>query len=63
MRADGEFLTYRVDIVETGQLNLGDRIVRLRLDPANAPADIAIQSVQVFVHCRATQRGMCVCPP
>ena len=59
--ADGKFHTYLVDISKTGQLSIGDHILRLRLDPVNAPAEIAIQSIRVFTHCSSVQGVNCTC--
>ncbi len=60
-QADGEFHTYRVDIAQSGKLRIGDRIVRLRLDPVDAPGEIAIRSIRVFVHCSVSQGDRCTC--
>ena len=60
-QADGEFHTYRVDIAQSDMLLLGDHITRLRLDPVDAPAEIAIKSIQVDVHCASAGTGPCVC--
>lgn len=59
--ADGEFHTYQIDIPKSGTLFIGDHIVRLRLDPVAAPADVAIKSIQVNTHCAALQAERCVC--
>lgn len=63
VQTDGEYRTYRVDITQHGRLFLGDKIVRLRLDPTDAPADIAIKSITVFAHCNDLQGSQCVCNP
>lgn len=47
-KADGEFHVYNVDIARSGMLTVGDRIVQLRLDPVDGPAEIAIKSVRIF---------------
>ncbi len=60
-QADGEFHTYRVDIAQSGMLLLGDHITRLRLDPVDAPAEIAIKSIQVDTHCASGETSQCVC--
>lgn len=60
-QADGEFHTYHVDIAQTGMLLLDDRITRLRLDPVTMPAEIAIKSIQVNVHCKLAGTGRCTC--
>jgi hypothetical protein len=51
LQSDGEFHSYRVDIAKTEKLLMGDQITRLRLDPSDAPADIAIKSIVVYTHC------------
>ncbi len=60
-QADGDFHTYRVDISSTGQLLIGDRIERLRLDPINVPAEIAIKEIRIDQHCASVQGGICEC--
>lgn len=61
VQPDGKFHTYRVDVAETGMLAIGERIVQLRLDPVDAPAEIAIKSVKVFVGCDNEEVERCVC--
>ncbi len=61
VRADGEFHTYRVDVVQTEMLLIGDRIVRLRLDPVDAPAEIAIKAITIYAHCDTLQNQHCPC--
>ncbi len=60
-QADGESHTYRVDVASSGMLLIGDRITRLRFDPAAGPAEIAIQSIQVNVHCVGSNAEQCIC--
>jgi hypothetical protein len=62
VQADGELHTYKMDIAKSGELLMGDRILRLRLDPANAPANLSIQQIQVFSHCSTLQSDRCECP-
>lgn len=62
VQGDGEWHTYHVDIAASQQLLIGDEINQLRLDPTSAPADIALKSVRVFVHCRPTAGDVCACP-
>lgn len=61
--ADGEWHTYRVDIARSGMLLLGDRITQIRLDPTDAPAHIAIQSITISTHCSSWQNERCICAP
>lgn len=63
VQADDEWHTYRVDIAKSGMLAIGDRIMRLRLDPVDTPAEIAIQSIAVFTHCSSLQGEHCICAP
>ncbi|MDE3089678.1 MAG: hypothetical protein KGJ80_09910, partial [Chloroflexota bacterium] len=63
VQADGEFHTYRIDIGGTGQLFVGDHITQLRLDPVDAPADIAIKTIRVNVRCVTPQENLCSCSP
>ncbi|MBI3914197.1 MAG: glycosyltransferase family 39 protein, partial [Chloroflexi bacterium] len=62
VRADGAFQKYRIDLTQEGKLLIGDRIARLRLDPTDAPAEISIRSIRVFVHCTLTGDS-CQCNP
>ena len=59
--ADGEWHTYRANLAQSGMLLIGDNITRIRLDPVNAPAEIAIRSIAVFTHCDTLQRERCIC--
>ncbi len=61
--ADGDWHTYRVDMARSGMLLLGDHITQLRLDPTDAPAEIAIQSISISTHCSSWQNERCVCTP
>ncbi len=61
VQVDGELGTYRVDIAKTGHLLVGDKIVRLRLDPTDAPADIAIKTITIYTHCDTLQNQQCLC--
>ncbi len=60
VQADDELHTYRVDIANTGQLLIGDKIMRLRLDPTDVPADVALQAVMIYTHCD-TLNSQCSC--
>jgi len=62
VKADGEYHTYRVDISRSHQLALGDHITRLRLDPADAKAEIEIEDIQIYSHCAAVHGESCECP-
>jgi len=62
VRADGEFHTYRVDMAKS-PLYIGDRILRLRLDPADTAADISIRMIRINVLCRNEQDNSCGCTP
>jgi len=61
IQADGAMRTYRVDLAQDEKLFIGDRIAQLRLDPGEMPADIAIKSIRVNVHCRALSGDSCQC--
>jgi len=61
VQADDAWRTYRVNLAQSKQLLLGDMITRLRLDPVDAPAEIAIKSIRVYVHCDLSQGDRCVC--
>jgi hypothetical protein len=63
IKADGEYHIYRVDISQSNQLLLGDHIERLRLNPADASAEIAVKEIQVYTHCSAVQGDQCICSP
>ncbi len=60
--ADGAYRKYRVDILASEKLFIGDRIARLRFDPTATPAEIAIKAIRVFVHCNTTGDS-CKCSP
>jgi hypothetical protein len=47
VQADGESHTYRIDLVQDGRFNLNDHVVRLRLDPVDAPGDIWLERIQL----------------
>jgi hypothetical protein len=59
--ADGQWHSYQVDLAKSGMLLLGDQITQLRLDPTNAPAEIAIQSITISTHCSSVQNDPCNC--
>ncbi len=59
--ADGEWHTYRVNLAQSGMLLMGDDILRIRFDPVNAPAEIAIHSITIYTHCDSSQRERCLC--
>ncbi|MDE3089677.1 MAG: hypothetical protein KGJ80_09905 [Chloroflexota bacterium] len=61
VQADGAYHSYRIDIASDGGLYLGDHILRLRLNPTEVPADIAIQSIRLQVHCANLGGAHCVC--
>ena len=61
--SDGELHTYHVDLASSGQLFIGDSILRLRFDPVDAPVQIAIQTIRVNVLCASMQGEHCVCAP
>ncbi len=56
VKADGEFHSYRVDIA-SGALYMGDRILRLRLDPTDSPAEVAIKEIRILVYCSTMPEG------
>jgi hypothetical protein len=60
VQADGVWRTYRVNLAATDKLFIGDSIVRLRIDPVNAPAEIEIQSIRILTVC-VTAEGACEC--
>ncbi|MBI3914191.1 MAG: hypothetical protein HY327_08415 [Chloroflexi bacterium] len=60
VNADDQWHTYRVDLAATGKLFIGDQIVRLRLDPINAPGEVEIKSIRVSTVC-LTAQGTCEC--
>ena len=61
VQADGEFHTYRIDIAQTGTLLIGDHITQLRFDPVDAPAEIAIQKIEIMTHCSSLDGQKCGC--
>ena len=63
VQADGEWHTYHIDLAKSGMLLMGDRITQIRLDPVDAPADIAIQSITISTHCSSLQDERCICAP
>jgi hypothetical protein len=60
-QADGDFHTYRIDLVKTGLLSIGDRITQLRVDPVKAPANIAIKTIRVTSRCAKLNGILCQC--
>jgi len=62
VKPDGEFHTYRVDISK-GPLFIGDRLLRLRLDPVDTPAHIAIKTIRVNTVCWSERDNRCECIP
>lgn len=60
--ADGEWHTYRANIAQSGMLLMDDNITRIRFDPVNVPAEIAIRSILVFTRCNSVQGRQCICP-
>ncbi len=63
VQADGRLHTYRVDLAQDGKLLIGDRIVRLRLDPTNEPGEVGLESIRIYVHCAAVPGESCECRP
>ena len=63
IQADGEWHTYSVDLAQTGALLIGDHITQLRIDPANAPAEIEIQKIEITTHCSKMSGQVCNCDP
>lgn len=61
--ADDEWHTYHADLARNGMLLMRDRITRIRLDPVDAPAEIAIRSITIFTHCSSLQGEQCICVP
>lgn len=61
VRPDGEFHTYRVNLATTGLLPIGNRITRLRLDPIESPAEIALRTIRIFSHCTDLSANLCQC--
>lgn len=51
VQTDGLWHTYRADIGDSGKLFIGDQIRQLRLDPLDAPAQIAVKSIKMFAKC------------
>lgn len=62
-QSDGEFHTLHVDISKQGTLTWGDRVVRLRLDPVDHPAEIALRSIRVYLRCNVSGNSSCSCAP
>lgn len=58
--ADGEWHTYYLPLA-SGVLSIEDKIIQLRLDPANAPAQINIQSIRLLKHCVRLEERYCRC--
>lgn len=63
VNADGVFHTYRVNLAATNRLLLGDRIMRLRLDPTEMPAEIGLRAIRVYRVCTQEEGVLCECPP
>jgi len=61
VQADGEFHSYRVNLAATRMLSIGDRITQLRVDPVDAPAEIAIRSIRVTSYCSSLKGELCQC--
>jgi hypothetical protein len=62
IQADGAMRTYRIALARNEKLFVGDHIAQLRLDPGAMPAEIAIRSIRVNVHCRSVSGDVCQCP-
>jgi len=61
VQPDGKFHIYSVDLGATGLLPMENRIVRLRIDPVEAPAEIAIKIIRVLSHCTSLNENRCQC--
>lgn len=61
IQADGALHTYHIDLSRDEKLFVGDHIVQLRVDPGEMPADIAIKSIRVNVHCGSIVGDLCQC--
>ncbi len=61
VQADGQLHTYAVNLIKSNKLAIGDRIVQFRLDPVDAPAQIAIQSIRVSTQCDSLEGEHCKC--
>lgn len=62
IQPDGAFHLYRLNIVDDGVFAIDDRITRLKLEPVEAPAEIALKSVRVYQHCAQNAGANCKCP-
>ncbi len=62
VQLDGAWHTYRVPLITTGKLLLGDRLTRLRLDPVAMPAEIALKTIRINRVCAETEGVLCTCP-
>lgn len=58
--ADGAWHTYYLPLA-SGLLAMEDKIIQLRLDPADAPAQINIQSIRLLKHCVRLEGSYCQC--
>ncbi len=58
--ADGEWRTYYLPLA-SGLLALDDRVIQLRFDPADAPAQIGIQNIRLLSHCVRLEERYCRC--
>jgi hypothetical protein len=63
VQADGAFHTYSVNLIDSGKLLMDTRIMQFRLDPVDAPAQIAIRSVRVLSPCSQISEDRCDCKP
>ena len=63
VNADGTLYTYRVNLAATNRLFVGDHITRLRLDPVEMPAEIALKTIRVYRVCAQDEGVVCQCPP
>lgn len=58
--ADGAWHTYYLPLA-SGLLAMEDKIIQLRLDPADAPTQINIQSIRLLKHCVRLEGKYCQC--
>ncbi len=63
VQPDDRWHTYRVDLAESGRLAFGDQVVRLRVDPTDQPAEIALKTIRVTRWCNQNDAGSCQCTP
>jgi hypothetical protein len=59
--SDGEWHVIRINLAATGKLFLDDTITRLRVDPADTPAEIEQSSIRISFVCTSSRGRGCVC--